>query len=103
MPEIGIAKDQKSLQRVAVVGLGWMLIIVGIAGLFLPLVPGIPLMVAGALMLNLQWPWLRRAVEKCRMRFPALSRAFERFSARGKGSQSRFSKSPGNIESQFRV
>jgi hypothetical protein len=75
MQEIGIAKTQRPLQRVAVVALGWILMLVGIGGLFLPVVPGAFLIVAGALMLNPQRTWLSRALEKCRMRFPALESA----------------------------
>ena len=77
MQEIGIAKTQRPLQRVA---LGWILMLIGIVGLFLPVVPGTFVVIAGALMLNPQCTWLSRAVEKCRMRFPALERAFRRFS-----------------------
>ena len=100
MQEIAVAKAQRPLQRVA---LGWILMLVGIVGLFLPVVPGTFLIVAGALMLNPQCTWLSRALEKCRMRFPALERAFRRFSTRDKCWQSRFSDSPGDSGSQFRV
>jgi len=93
MQEIGIAKTQRPLQRVA---LGWILMLVGIVGLFLPVVPGAVLIVAGALILNPQRTWLSRALEKCRMRFPVLERAFRRFSSWGKCWQSHFSNSPGD-------
>jgi hypothetical protein len=63
----------------------------GIVGLFLPVVPGTFVVIAGALMLNPQCTWLSRAVEKCRMRFPALERAFRRFSTWGECWQSCFS------------
>ncbi len=96
MQEIGIAKTQRPLQRVAVVALSWILMLVGMVGLFLPIVPGAFLIVAGALMLNPRCTWLSRALEKCRMRFPALERAFRRFSTWGKCWQSRFSNSPGD-------
>jgi hypothetical protein len=75
MQEIGVAKAQRPLQRVA---LGWILMLVGTVGLFLPVVPGAFLIATGALMLNPQRTWLSRALEKCRMRFPALERAFRR-------------------------
>ena len=96
MQEIGIAKTQKPLQRIAVVALGWLLIIGGIVGLFLPFVPGAFLIVVGALMLKPQRAWLRRALETCPVRFPDLELAFRRFSTRGKCWQSRFSNSPGD-------
>ena len=93
MQEIGIAKTQRPLQRFA---LGWILMLVGIVGLFLPVVPGTFLIATGALMLNPQRTWLSRALQKCRMRFPALERAFRRFSTWDKCWQSRFGNSPGD-------
>lgn len=83
MQEIGIAKAGKPLQRIAVVALGWILMIGGVIGLFLPFVPGAVLIVAGALMLKPQREWLRRALEKCLVRLPFLERAFRRLSACG--------------------
>jgi len=56
------------LKRVAILALGWSLVLGGIIGLFLPIVPGVFLIVAGALMLSPQCAWLRRALEKCRAR-----------------------------------
>jgi len=103
MQEIGIGKTQRALQRVAVVTLGWILMIGGIIGLFLPFVPGAFLIVAGALILKPQRAWLRRAIETCRVRFPVLERAFRRFPTWGKCLQSRFSNNPGDSGSRFRV
>ena len=100
MQEIAVAKTRGPLQRVA---LGWILVLVGIVGLFLPVVPGAFLIASGALMLNPQRTWLLRALEKCRMRFPALERAFRRFCTWGKCGQSGFSHSPGDSGSQSRV
>ena len=103
MQEIGIAKTQKPLQRIAVVALGWILMIGGIVGLFLPFVPGTFLIVAGALMLKPQRAWLRRASETCQVQFPVLERAFKRFQTWVKCWRSRFSNSTGDSGSQFRV
>jgi hypothetical protein len=82
VPEIGIAKVRK-LPRIATVALGWILLLGGIAGLLLPIVPGGLLIVVGALMLRPHCASLRRALENCQVRFPALERAFRRLSARG--------------------
>jgi hypothetical protein len=102
MKEVGIAEARKPLQRIAVVALGWILMIGGIVGLFLPFVPGAALIVVGALMLRPQRAWMR-TLEECRMRFPVLGRAFGRFSAYGENWHSRFRNNPGASGSQFRV
>lgn len=101
MQEIRIAKTQKPLQRIAVVAVGWILILGGIVGLLLPFVPGTVLIVAGALMLNTRCAWLRRALEMCRVRFPALERALKRLLCLGESWQSRFRNIPGNSGSPF--
>jgi len=103
MREIGITKSQRPFRRIAVIVLGWVLILLGIAGLVLPVVPGAVLIVSGALMLRPQHAWLRRALEECRVRFPVLGCAFARFSAGGGGWHSRFRNNPGDSGSQFKV
>ncbi|HVR22385.1 MAG TPA: hypothetical protein VMU26_03615 [Candidatus Polarisedimenticolia bacterium] len=101
MQEIGITKSQKQLQRVGVIALGWVFICLGIVGLVLPVVPGVVLIVVGALMVNPQWAWLRRMLEKYRVRFPVLAPAFKRFSAWSESSQSLFRKNPSDSGAQF--
>ena len=60
--------SKSPLKRVAILALGWSLVMGGIIGLFLPIVPEGFLIVAGALMLSPQCAWLRRELEKCRAR-----------------------------------
>ena len=93
MQEIRIVKTERPLQCAA---LGWILMLVGVVGLFLPIVPGAFLIATGALMLNPQSTWLSRTLEKGRTRFPALERALRRFSTWSKCWQGRFSNSPGD-------
>jgi CheY-like chemotaxis protein len=78
MQETGIAKTQKPLRRIAVVALGWTLMLGGIIGLFLPVVPGALLIALGAFLLNRRYAWLRRTMDKCRSRFPVLARALSK-------------------------
>src|SRR5580704_3814297 len=101
MQEIGITKSQKQLQRVSVIALGWVLILLGIAGLVLPVVPGAVLIVVGALMVNPQLAGLRRMLEKCRVRFPVVAPAFKRFSAWSESRQSVSKKNPSDSGAQF--
>lgn len=41
---------------------GWALIGVGVAGLVLPIIPGIPLLVAGLIALSAQYKWASRCL-----------------------------------------
>jgi ActR/RegA family two-component response regulator len=103
MEEVGIIKPQNPLRRITVVAFGWILILGGIVGLFVPIIPGAVLIVVGALMVNPQWAWLRRMLEKCRVRFPVLAPAFSRFFAWSEGGQSLFKKDPADSGAQFEV
>ena len=103
MQEIGITKSQKQLQRVSVIALGWVFICLGIVGLVLPVVPGTVLIVVGALMVNPRLAWLRRMLEKCRVRFPVLAPAFKRFCIWSASSQSLSKRNPSDSGAQFEV
>lgn len=61
-----------TLRRAALLALGWILVFGGVLGLFLPVVPGAVLILAGVAVLSPQSAWLRRALGKCRERFPVL-------------------------------
>jgi CheY-like chemotaxis protein len=101
MQEIGITKSPVPLRRIAVVALGWILILGGIVGLFVPIIPGAVLIVVGALMVNPKWARLRRMLEKCRARFPVLASAFSRFSAWSESRQGL--PNPADSGAQFEV
>jgi len=75
-----IDKTQTPLLRFALAPLGWILALVGIAGLFLPVLPGVLLIVAGALLVRPRRSWMNLA-EKYRAQYPVLDRAFKQFSA----------------------
>jgi hypothetical protein len=95
MQAIGNTTTQKPRQRTAVVALGLIFILGGIVGLFIPILPGGALIFAGALMISPQSNWLRRALEKLRLRFPFIERSFKRFSAWGESWQRLFRSNPG--------
>jgi uncharacterized membrane protein YbaN (DUF454 family) len=79
MGEIQTSKNP--LRRIAVVALGWSLVIGGAIGLLLPVIPGWLLIVLGALVLSTEHPWLRRLLQKLRVRFPAVRRGLNRVSS----------------------
>ena len=76
------------LKRVATLALGWVLVLAGIAGLFLPILPGGILIVAGVLMLSPHCPWIRRALEKNRSRSHVLGHVVDWLYAQGKTGRS---------------
>ena len=57
-------------RRVALVALGWVLVLAGIVGLPLPVVPGLVLLLAGVAVLRSQSAWFARVLDEWRVRFP---------------------------------
>jgi len=53
---------------------GWSCIAVGVAGLFLPVLPGILLILVGLTILSAEHQWARRWIQKLRERFPIADR-----------------------------
>ena len=90
----GITKTDNPFQRVVVFALGGILILGGIAGLLLPILPGGVLIFAGIIVLSSQSTWLRRMLVKCRVRFPFLQPAFRRVASWNESWQNRFRNNP---------
>ncbi len=62
------------LKRVALIAAGWLLLVLGATGLFLPVLPGIPFLLIGLSILSIEYDWARRWVSALRQRFPAPDR-----------------------------
>jgi Putative transmembrane protein (PGPGW) len=58
----------RSARRIGVTVGGFVLLLVGLAGLALPIIPGIPLIIAGLALLASEYAWARRALERARAR-----------------------------------
>jgi uncharacterized membrane protein YbaN (DUF454 family) len=43
---------------------GWLLVVVGLAGFVLPVIPGIPLLLAGLVLLAGDYVWAKRLLER---------------------------------------
>jgi uncharacterized membrane protein YbaN (DUF454 family) len=62
------------LKRLTVLVVGWSFIVLGIIGLFLPILQGILFLCVGLIILSSEYAWARRWLEKARKRFPAVAR-----------------------------
>jgi uncharacterized membrane protein YbaN (DUF454 family) len=75
-------------KRVALNAAGWALLILGILGLFLPVLPGVLLMVVALSLLSIEYAWARRWMGSLLHRFPATEKRFQVFLARHKKAAS---------------
>ncbi|MGZ4787836.1 MAG: PGPGW domain-containing protein [Terriglobales bacterium] len=63
----------KHLKRIAILVVGWAFILLGIVGLFLPVLQGILFLLIGLLILSTEYVWAHRLLHKMRARFPKIA------------------------------
>jgi putative transmembrane protein PGPGW len=76
------ASNSMMMKRVAFNAAGWGLVILGGAGLLLPVLPGVMLLILGLSFLSLEYKWARRLMGPMLRRFPAAEKKLEIFLAR---------------------
>jgi uncharacterized membrane protein YbaN (DUF454 family) len=70
------------VKRVAFNAAGWLLLLVGAVGLFLPVLPGVLLVVIALSILSIEYAWARRWTSTLLHRFPAAEKKLQLFLAR---------------------
>ena len=65
------------VKRLLIWCLGWVFIVLGILGLFLPVLQGILFLLIGLYLLSSTSPWAERLLNRLRERFPKISKTFE--------------------------
>jgi uncharacterized protein len=60
-------------KRVLVQTIGWIFILLGIAGLFLPILQGVLFLLIGLMILSTEYVWAHHLLRKIRERFPHLA------------------------------
>ena len=65
------------IKRLLIWCLGWLFILLGILGLFLPVLQGILFLLIGLYLLSTTSPWAERLLNRLRERFPKISKTFE--------------------------
>lgn len=66
------------LKRWALLVLGWGFILVGIAGLFLPVLQGILFLLIGLFILSTEYVWAHKLLAKLKARFPKIAAQFDK-------------------------
>lgn len=70
------------MKRLAFIVAGWVLLMLGAVGLFLPVLPGVLLVVVALSILSVEYAWARRWMVTLRRRFPATDKKLRVFLAR---------------------
>lgn len=82
------------LKKFARRALGWLFIVLGIVGLFLPVLQGILFLCLGLLILSTEYVWAHRLLQKVRHKFPALERQLDHASQKATILKSRWLSDP---------
>jgi hypothetical protein len=81
------------VRRVAKLVVGWSLIVLGVIGLFLPVLQGILFLLAGLIILSTEHAWAHRLRERLKAKYPGIGRHMDDASAWVKKWTGRFSSS----------
>ncbi len=79
------------VKRIALLITGWTFIVLGILGLFLPILQGILFLLIGLVILSSEYVWAHRLLNKLRQRFPGISRKADEASDRAAKWMKKFS------------
>ena len=65
---------QTKNKKLLAVLLSWVFVALGVIGVVLPILPGIPLLLIGLFVLSSEYVWAHQLLGRIRERFPAASR-----------------------------
>ena len=68
----------RAVKKALVLVVGWGFILLGIAGLFLPVLQGILFLMIGLVILSTEYVWAHHLLAKVRSRFPKAAEAADR-------------------------
>lgn len=63
-----------TVKRIVVLVVGWMFILLGLAGLFLPVLQGVLFLFIGLIILSTEYVWAHHLLQRLRERFPGLAK-----------------------------
>ncbi len=78
-------KLSRPVKRIVVLILGWIFIVLGVIGLFLPVLQGVLFLLAGLYLLSRESIIARRLLNWLRQRYPALDRKVKAWADRFRG------------------
>lgn len=73
---------RSAAKRVAVLLLGWAFVLLGIVGLFLPVLQGVLFLLIGLIILSSEYLWAQKLLQRLRNRFPGVVRKSDEAQAR---------------------
>jgi uncharacterized protein len=84
----------RHLKRAVILVVGWCFILLGIVGLFLPVLQGLLFLFVGLVILSSEYAWAHRLIARLRERFPKVGRVADESAAKAAGWLRRLSRKP---------
>jgi uncharacterized membrane protein YbaN (DUF454 family) len=72
-------------KRMLVLIVGWGFILLGIVGLFLPILQGVLFLIVGLIILSSEYVWAHHLLNRLRQRFPKISRIADHATGKASG------------------
>lgn len=82
------------IKRIVLLVVGWGFVLLGIVGLFLPVLQGILFILIGLIILSSEYVWAHHLLERVKARFPGVARKSHQASARAKSWLERLGRRP---------
>ena len=79
------ARRRSRWKRLLILIAGWAFIVLGVLGLFLPILQGVLFLAIGSYLLSLESPWVRRKMLQFQRRYPKLGATLEEARLRAAG------------------
>lgn len=79
------------VKRVLILIVGWAFLLLGIAGLFLPILQGVLFILIGLIILSSEYVWAHHLLTKLRERFPKIGKVADQATEKAKGWMQRLS------------
>jgi uncharacterized membrane protein YbaN (DUF454 family) len=73
---------QTRTKRILVLIVGWGFVLLGIAGVFLPILQGVLFILIGLIILSSEYVWVHHLLARLKQRFPRLGRTADEASAK---------------------
>lgn len=80
---------KKQVKRLALLLVGWAFVLLGIAGLFLPVLQGILFLLIGLFILSSEYVWAHKLLHKLKQRFPRMAAQLDQAKERAEAWMSR--------------
>jgi len=85
----------RNSKRILVLIVGWVFILLGIAGLILPILQGVLFIVIGLVILSSEYVWAHDLLTRLRGRFPRIGRTVDEATRRASGWLQRLTRQRG--------